>query len=210
MNTRSEKMLKEMCKDEYLLDSTFAQIRFGYGYDQIFNSKKNQIFNSKNIEVDVFALLLNENDVCEKETDVVFYNNFSNKEETVNLVGDCLSGCCECADYDFNLDLRRMPAKINKVLFAVVVYDAENRRQSISQLTNEFIYVRRIGEDFRCSSLEPVFLGGLFTWNCIDGCFVAKLCEFVRLGTAWKLRMLSQGYHGNLQELIADYGLELG
>lgn len=200
MNIHNEYLFHGLCDEEYLLDSTYPQIRFGYGCDQIFG---------ENIDVDTFAILLNEKSECEEKTDVVFYNNLSNPEKTVSMIGDCISGCCGCAGCDYNLDLRRMPTNVTKVLFAVVIYDAENRKQCISQLTNEFIYIRKIGDGFNCSTREPVFAGGAFKWNDIDDCSVANLCELVRVGSEWKLRMILQGYNGNIQELIASYGLVL-
>lgn len=70
---------------------------------------------------------------------------YFNKSETgLYLDGDNLTGSGEGDDENIHVTLDSIPAKVDKIVFAVVIYQGANRRQTFSKITNA--YMRLVDE----------------------------------------------------------------
>jgi tellurium resistance protein TerD len=70
----------------------------------------------------------------------VYFNNLKTPDGTIEHTGDNLTGEGEGDDESINA-LSRISADVQKVVFAVSIYDAESRGQSFGQVTDAFIRV---------------------------------------------------------------------
>jgi tellurium resistance protein TerD len=100
------------------------------------------------------------------------------------------------------VNLAAVPAEVDKIVFAVSIYDAETRSQSFGQVRNAFIRVVNqaggaeiarydLSED---ASTETAMIFG----------------EVYRNGPEWKFRAVGQGYSTGLAGIARDYGVNVG
>ena len=132
----------------------------------------------------------------------IFFNNLKSPDGSVEHTGDNLTGEGEGDDEQVNVDLATVPPTVEKVVFPVSIYDAENRRQSFGQVANAFIRVidRANGTELarydlaEDASTETAMIFG----------------ELYRHGAEWKFRAIGQGYASGLRGIAQDYGVNVG
>ncbi|NVK82637.1 TerD family protein, partial [Streptomyces morookaense] len=71
----------------------------------------------------------------------VFYNNLKSPEGSVEHTGDNLTGEGEGDDESILVDLTKVPAACDKIVFPVSIHEAELRGQSFGQVSNAYIRV---------------------------------------------------------------------
>ena len=131
----------------------------------------------------------------------VFFNNLKSPDGTIEHTGDNLTGEGEGDDESIKVDLSRVPADVDKIVFTVSIYDAESRQQSFGQVRNAFIRVVNqadgaevtrydLSED---ASTETAMVFG----------------ELYRSGSDWKFRAVGQGYTSGLAGIARDYGVNV-
>ena len=92
-------------------------------------------------DLDASALLLNNTGKVANDQNFVFFNNLKSPDGSVEHTGDNLTGEGEGDDEQIKVNLAGVPADIEKIVFPVSIYDAENRQQSFGQVRNAFIRV---------------------------------------------------------------------
>jgi tellurium resistance protein TerD len=131
----------------------------------------------------------------------IFFNNTESPEGSVQHTGDNLTGEGDGDDEAINVDLRRVPDEVTKIVFPVTIYDGQARGQGFGQVRNAFIrIVDRSGgtevarydltED---ASTETAMLFG----------------ELYRHGAEWKFRAVGQGYSAGLAGIARDFGVNV-
>ncbi len=131
----------------------------------------------------------------------VFYGNLVSPDGTIEHTGDNLTGEGEGDDEQIKVDLAKVPAEVDKIVFPVSIYEAEQRSQSFGQVRNAFIRVVNqaggaeiarydLSED---ASTETAMVFG----------------ELYRSGSDWKFRAVGQGYTSGLAGIARDYGVNV-
>lgn len=128
--------------------------------------------------VDIVALLLNERGQVEGDADFVFYNAPRHPSGSVTLT-----------DAGLSLDLRLVPAGVERVIVAANS-DGESR---LDHLTVSVESEEKL-------TFAPASLAGLPT---------AVLVEVYRRGGAWRVRAVGQGWAAGLAGLARDYGVNV-
>ncbi|GGU77061.1 chemical-damaging agent resistance protein C [Streptomyces filipinensis] len=152
-------------------------------------------------DLDASALLLNNSGKVASDQHFVFFNNLKSPEGSVEHTGDNLTGEGEGDDEVIKVNLAGVPADIEKIVFPVSIYDAENRQQSFGQVRNAYIRVLNqaggqeiarydLSED---ASTETAMVFG----------------ELYRHGTEWKFRAIGQGYASGLRGIAQDFGVNV-
>ncbi len=90
-------------------------------------------------DLDASALMLGTNGKVLSDGHFVFYNQLTSPDGTVRHTGDNRTGEGDGDDESIEIDLRSVPANVDKIVFAVSIHDAEARRQSFGQVVNAFI-----------------------------------------------------------------------
>ena len=131
----------------------------------------------------------------------IFFNNLKSPDGSIEHLGDNLTGAGEGDDEQVNVNLATVPAEIDKIVFPVSIYDADNRQQNFGQVRNAFIRVVNqagsteiarydLSED---ASTETAMVFG----------------ELYRNGAEWKFRAVGQGYAAGLRGIAQDFGVNV-
>lgn len=120
---------------------------------------------------------------------------------SVHHLGDNLTGAGAGDDEQIAINLAKLPATAEKVVFAATIYEAAERSQNFGQVKDAFIRLvdpdsgaelarYDLGEDF---SLETAVVFG----------------ELYRNNGAWKFKAVGQGYNNGLKGLCLDHGVHV-
>lgn len=153
-------------------------------------------------DLDASALLVDTSAKILSDQHFVFFNNLKSPDGSVQHTGDNLTGEGEGDDELIKVNLAQVPAEVDKIVFAVSIYDAEQRGQSFGQVRNAYIRIVNqaggaeiarydLSED---ASTETAMIFG----------------EVYRHGAEWKFRAVGQGYQGGLAPLARHYGVNIG
>lgn len=152
-------------------------------------------------DLDASVFMLGDNDKVPSDQYFIFFNNKTSPDESVNHLGDNLTGAGEGDDEVVNIDLDKVAAEIKKVAFTVTIYEATSRNQNFGMVNNAFIRVVNrdsndelarydLGEDF---SLETAVIFG----------------EVYRHNDEWKFKAVGQGFSGGLGDMANTYGVSV-
>ncbi|MBC7630657.1 TerD family protein [Aeromicrobium sp.] len=153
-------------------------------------------------DLDASALLCGADGKVIDDSHFVFFNNLVSPDGAVEHTGDNLTGEGEGDDELVHVDLATLSSAVEKLVFAVSIYEAASRQQSFGQVINAFIRVvdRSNGQELarydltEDASTETAMVFG----------------ELYRHGTEWKFRAIGQGYASGLAGIAKDYGVNVG
>lgn len=172
-----------------------AKIMVGIGWDI------NQFDTGGDFDLDSAAFLVGENGKVTKQDDFVFYGNLKHPSGAAEHQGDNRTGAGEGDDEVIRIDLSKVPAEIQKIVFTVTIYDAENRRQNFGQVNNAFV---RIVDEAKNEELVRYDLGEDFSIET-----AAVFGELYKHNSEWKFNAIGSGYQGGLAALCSNYGVDV-
>jgi tellurium resistance protein TerD len=131
----------------------------------------------------------------------VFYGNLTSPESSIVHQGDNLTGEGEGDDESIKVNLAVVPAEVDKVVFPVSIYEADQRSQSFGQVRNAFI---RVVNEVNGEELTRYDLSE-------DAATETAMVfgELYRNGDEWKFRAVGQGYSTGLAGIAKDYGVSI-
>jgi stress response protein SCP2 len=139
-------------------------------------------------DVDLSALLLQENGRVAGDDDFVFYNQPNHASGAVRHVGK--QGAADAVE----IDLSRMPGSVARVLLAASADGGTFGQVPGLQITLSDIHSGASAADFPMTATdETAFVCG----------------ELYRRGAGWKFRAVGQGYASGLTGLATDYGISV-
>jgi tellurium resistance protein TerD len=152
-------------------------------------------------DLDASALLTGENGRVLSDEHFVFFNNLKSPDGSVEHTGDNLTGEGEGDDETINVELPLVPAQVQKIVFTVSIYEAEQRGQAFGQVSNAYIRVvnRADGAELarydlsEDASTETAMIFG----------------EVYRREQEWKFRAVGQGYASGLRGIAVDFGVNV-
>lgn len=150
-------------------------------------------------DLDASAFLLDQTGKVAIDSNFVYYGNL--KAGGVEHSGDNLTGGGEGDDEQIKVDLKAVPADVDKIAFTVTIYEAEARKQTFGQVSNAFI---RIVDEKTNQELVRYDLGEDYS---IETAIV--VAELYRNGTEWKFNAIGSGFAGGLAALARNYGLNV-
>lgn len=152
-------------------------------------------------DLDAAAFMVGADGKCPTEKEFIFYGNLEHASGAVLHMGDNLTGAGDGDDEQIKIDLTKIPANVERVVFTVTIYEAEERRQNFGQVSNSFIHIvdgdtgadliqYDLGEDF---SIETAVVVG----------------EIYKRNGEWKFNAIGSGFQGGLAALCGHYGIEV-
>jgi len=100
-----------------------------------------KLFSSKqDIDCDASVFVCKGGRLTDKN-DVVYFNNLKHKSGAVQHMGDNLTGDGEGDDEQIFIDLDKLPAEYDKLIFVVNIYKAVDRNQHFGMIKNAFIRI---------------------------------------------------------------------
>jgi tellurium resistance protein TerD len=153
-------------------------------------------------DLDASALMLGANGKVLSDRHFVFFNNLTSPDGTVEHTGDNLTGEGEGDDEIIKVNLAALGAEVERIVFPVSIYDADQRRQSFGQVSNAYIRVVNQANDQEITRFDLTEDASTETAMVFG--------ELYRRGPEWKFRAIGQGYASGLAGIARDYGVNVG
>ena len=150
-----------------------------------------------NMDIDASVIMLQDDKFLGKENLVYFGNMKSNCGSVVHT-GDNTTGAGDGDDEQVIVDLKKVPANVNKLVFVVNIYDCVKRKQDFGQVENAFIRV------LNSSNNEE-----LLKFNLSEnyaGSTSLTVGEIYRSGSEWKFGAVGSGSSdAGLADMVKRY-----
>ena len=170
------------------------KISVGLGWDA-------RVTDGAAFDLDASGFLVKADNKVRSDADFCFYNNKTVADGAVVHAGDNQTGDAVGDDESINIELPKVPADIEKVVFAVTIHDAAARNQNFGQVSKAYIRIVNqennteiarfdLSED---ASIETAMIFG----------------EIYRNGADWKFKAVGQGFSGGLGPLAASFGVNI-
>jgi tellurium resistance protein TerD len=171
-----------------------AAVNVGLGWDV-------RTTTGTDFDLDASALICGADGKVRSDADFIYFNNKVSADGSVEHTGDNLTGEGEGDDETIKVNVASVAADVDKIVFAVSVYDADARQQSFGQVRNAFIRVVNQADNTELArydltedaSTETAMLFG----------------ELYRNGAEWKFRAVGQGYSSGLSGIARDFGVNV-
>ena len=182
------------------LDNTMKLALVGLGWDT------NRYDGGADFDLDASAFLLGPNGKLLRDEDFIFYNNLNGRNGAVVHTGDNLTGEGDGDDEVIIIDFSKIPSEIEKIAICVTIHDAEARRQNFGQVSNAYIRIAKMADEFDTVG-EPVLKFDLEEEFSIETALV--VAEIYRKNGEWKFNAVAAGYQGGLEAICRSFGANI-
>ena len=173
---------------------TMSVAMVGLGWDA-------RVTDGAEFDLDASVFMVGEDGKVLSDASFIFFNNKVSQCGSAEHQGDNRTGEGDGDDEQIKITLSKVPAEVKKLVFAVTIYDAENRKQNFGMVSNSFMRVYNndnnteiarfdLSED---ASTETAMIFG----------------ELYRHGTEWKFKAVGQGFAGGLSALASQHGVNI-
>ena len=128
-----------------------SNLMVGLGWDAVTKEEKGGFFSrifggKKDIDCDASVFVCQGGKLVSKE-DIVYFGNLEHKSKAIKHMGDNLTGEGDGDDEQIFVNLDKIPAQYDKLVFVVNIYKAVDRKQHFGMIKNA--YIRIIDNDSR-------------------------------------------------------------
>jgi tellurium resistance protein TerD len=118
------------------IDIGLSQLTIGLGWDP--NEGTGHDF-----DLDASAFMINESRKIPSEAYFVFYGNIDSPDGALHHTGDDPTGgnSADGDDESIEVNLSKVDASVNEILFVVTIHDAMVRKQNFGQIRNSYIRI---------------------------------------------------------------------
>jgi len=149
------------------------------------------------IDCDASAFLCTNGRLMRRE-DIVYFGNLSHISGSVRHMGDNLTGAGDGDDEQIAVDLDRVPADCDKIVFVVNIYCASRRNQHFGMIRNAFIRI------FDAETNQEICKYNLS--ENYEGMTAMIFGEMYRNNGAWKFNAIGQATRDdNVETLSARF-----
>ena len=171
-------------------DPTLTNVLIGLGWDP-------RATDGQDFDLDASAFLLGANGKVRSEADFIFYNQLKSADGSVEHAGDNRTGAGDGDDEVVKVDLTRVPADVDKIVFVVTIHEADARKQNFGQVGGSFIRV--VNEKSSAEVVRYDLAEDASTETAM------VFAELYRNAGEWKFRAIGQGYAGGLKAVANSY-----
>ncbi len=184
------------------IDSSLKMALVGLGWDP------NKYDGGYDFDLDASAFICGANGKVRSDEDFVFYNQPDWHDHAIWSSGDDTSGgnSEEGDDEQIFIDFSKIPDWVQKIAITVTIHDAVNRRQNFGQVSNAYVRVAKVQNEFDTVG-ETVIQFDLEEEFSIETALV--VCEIYRKNGEWKFNAVAAGFQGGLEALCRNYGVDL-
>lgn len=184
------------------LDNSMKMALIGLGWDP------NKYDGGFDFDLDASAFILGPNGKVSSDNDFVFYGNQDWHNHTIWSSGDDTTGGSseDGDDEQIFIDFSKIPPEVDKIAITVTIYDAVERRQNFGQVSNAYVRVAKVANEFDTQG-ETVIHFDLEEEFSIETALV--VCEIYRKNGEWKFNAVAAGYQGGLEALCRNYGVNV-
>lgn len=149
-------------------------------------------------DLDASALLCGADGKVGSDRNFVFFNNLRSPDGSVRHQGGSGGG----PDREqIEVRLAEVSADVEKIVFAVAIYDAAQRRQNFGQVRGAYVRVTDPDGGAEVARYDVASVAGSETAMVFG--------ELYRHGADWKFRAVGQGYAAGLAGIATDFGVDV-
>lgn len=152
-------------------------------------------------DLDASAFLLGESGKVRGDADFIFYNQLKSQDGSIEHLGDNLTGGGDGDDEQLVLRLADVPADIHRVVVAVTIHEAEERKQNFGMVEDAFVRVVNKANNKELARYD------LSEDMSTETAMV--FAEVYRRGGEWKFKAVGQGFAGGLGPLARSFGVQV-
>lgn len=152
-------------------------------------------------DLDASVFMVTDTGRVRSDSDFIFYGQLRSACGAIEHTGDNRTGVGEGDDEALKIKLDNIPAAITRLVVAVTIHEAQERKQNFGMVHGAFIRLVNIetgaeitrfdlSEDY---STETAMVFG----------------EVYRHGNDWKFKAVGQGYAGGLRMLAIQHGVDV-
>ena len=184
------------------IDESVKMALIGLGWDP------NRYAGGHDFDLDASAFVLDKTGKVRSDDDFIFYHNPDRNNHTIWSTGDDQSGGSsdEGDDEQIFIDFAKIPDWVEKIAITVTIYDADVRRQNFGQVSNAYVRVAKVQNEFDTQG-DTVIRFDLEEDFSVETALV--VCEIYRRNGQWKFNAVGAGYQGGLAELCRTYGVNV-
>lgn len=156
----------------------------------------------KEFDLDLVVFMLDANGKCPDDSHMIFYGEGHHNDPANSIVhsGDNRTGEGDGDDESCTVTFANIPANIEKLVFAVTIYEAAERNQNFGLVDNS--YCRVVNQDTG-EEMCRYDLGEDFSTQTS-----VVFAEIYKNNGEWKFKAVGEGYEKELADLCAEYGIE--
>jgi len=152
-------------------------------------------------DLDASCFVVNAAGKVRTPQDFIFYNNKQSMDGSIYHHGDNLTGAGEGDDEIISVNLPQIPMDVQKIVFVVSIYEAEQRMQNFGMVQRAFIRV--VNSD----NSQEIVRFDLTEEASLLNCMIFG--ELYRYNAEWKFKAVGQGVQGGLRQVGAMFGINL-
>lgn len=167
-------------------------------------------FGNEEFDLDATAIGVDANGRAVGDDFCVFYNNLVSPCGAITHMGDNRTGAGAGDDELIRVSFGSLDPRVEKVVFAVSIHEAERRGQDFGRVSDAYIRVMAAGLDGKPGQV----LTRYDLTNEASGLTATVFGEMYRGSQViwgkkeWKFRAIGQGYRDGLAGIARDYGLD--
>ena len=153
----------------------------------------------QDFDIDASIFLLDSSEKLISDQHFIFYNNLTSPDanKSVEHLGDNRTGVGEGDDELIKVNLKQVPADVNKIVITVTIHEARERQQNFGQVQNAFVRVVDAKND------KEVVRYDLTEDFSVETALI--MAELYRKDGEWRVNAVGAGYQGGLQALLDRY-----
>ncbi|KAF2068939.1 hypothetical protein CYY_009743 [Polysphondylium violaceum] len=153
-------------------------------------------------DLDAVVFMLGANGMVRASTDFIFYNNKQSRDGAIYHHGDNLTGQGEGDDEVVSINLQAVSPDVTRLVFAVSIHQADQRRQNFSMVPRAFIRIANQETSRNICRYDLTNEGGYNTALIVG--------EVYREGPEWKFIAVGKSFPGGLGYLCQIFGVNVG
>lgn len=180
--------------DGLTLEGGLRQVSVGLGWDIRQGS-------GADFDLDAVCFLLAHTDQVRSDADFIFYNQRTSACGAVQHAGDNRTGAGDGDDEVITVDLASVPSDVTRIVFAVTIYQAEQRRQSFWMVNSAFIRLVSQEDGHEIARFDLTNEGK-------DNSALI-FAQLHRIGAAWRFQAIGETLQADLGGIAARYGVSI-
>ena len=170
-------------------DKVYSKINVGGGWDVTINGPS--------ADLDLSAFLLDRNGrITDTSRQVVFFNQM--RQNGIFLNGDNRTGAGEGDDEVISIDLNNIDSNIDKIVFFITIFEAQQKAQNFGQVSNAFIRLVDATDDSEIVRYN-------LTDNYSTDTAVTAAELFRNPNGGWSFKAIGEGSISDLNQLVSRY-----
>ncbi len=148
-------------------------------------------------DLDASVFMLGVNGKIANDKYFVFYNNPQSPDGSAKHMGDSRTGEGAGDDETIQIDLSKVDASVQEIVFVVTIHEADARKQNFGQVRNSFIRIYDLSTEKEITKYE------------LEEDFSTETAiEFGKLykkDGEWRFQAVGNGYKAGLQKFVDQY-----